>query len=347
MRSLFTMIMLLFAGQTLQAQDFITDRSNTGKPVFLRQNANDTTDKKLLFSLGANVSDATAIKVNLYKHTWGVPKNYTSGSGTEKVGHTNILSTGWGAYLHGKNKEGVAKLFKSGNFDPGVTGGIYRAWIWNSTQTQNGTFTTSNQTLIFYADISFGSFQFYDPAASFDKQISSKSFSGPSAGLSYLKRPSMENGNVFWGGSITWARTSNYDDLDTYELKNDSLTSSNGMTRKVTKINPNGDTYAVGTYDQFSEYRFRANFVYIPATLDYRFAFSIYPSVNVGGNQEARLNTGIGFHYLEDGNPTASIFSLNFELNDLGNAAESSKTFLKRSFKVGVSTNLNFFKKAK
>ncbi|GAA4326091.1 hypothetical protein GCM10023149_28710 [Mucilaginibacter gynuensis] len=345
MRYVLTIIIILFVGQTVYAQDFITDRNNAGKPVFFKSPSD--TGKVILFSLGANVSDATAIKLNVYNHKWGTkPRNYTTGSGTDIVKHTDLTAHGWGAYVNTKNKEGVAKIFKSGNFDPGVTGGGYYAWNFYRTRTENGKFKTSNSNLILNGDVSFGSYQLYDSKADFTKQLTTKNFVGPVIGLGYLIRPTKSNGNVYWTGSVSWARTNNYDDLDTYDIKNDSLISANGITRKVTKMNPNGDTYAdAGSYEQFNEYRFRLGYTFIPANLINRFGFSVYPSVYIGGKKSARLNTGLSLSYLEEGNPTVSIFNLSFEFTDISNSAESSKSFLKRTFKVGLSTNLNVFKK--
>jgi len=332
-RSFGFLIAFVMFGYFTKAQDYFADRNNAGTPIFLSKNGS----KNYLFSAGVNTADATAIKINLYKQNWGSPK---FGIDTN---HTTLGSSGWGVFANASTKGGVGKLFKSGNFDPGFSGGVYYALtevhMWKDGL---GRLHSKYHAWIFNGNIGFANNQLYDPSAVFANQLSTKKFTSPALGVSYVYAPSLAKDDLFVGGSVSWKKKSNYDDLDTYNIVNDSLITANGITRKVTKINPSGDTYAVGAYKEFSTFQLRANLSYIPAALDYRFGVIIYPSVEFGGPTSARINTGIAFNYLQDGNPTLSVFTINFELNDINNAAASTKTFLKRAFKVGISTNLNF-----
>ncbi|MFS2185650.1 hypothetical protein ACCC92_03190 [Mucilaginibacter sp. Mucisp84] len=334
-------IIMLFAfvliGSVAEAQDYFSDRNNSGTPIFFSQNDK----KKYMFSAGVNTSDATAIKVNFYRQYWDSAS--PGAPGKDGIVYTSTTGTGWGLSANASTKGGVGKLFKSGNFDPGFGLGAYYA-ITNVTTWKNPatSFHSSYYAWIFSGNLSFANNQLYNPSAAFADQLSTKKLTSPSLAISYVNAPSLAHDDIFWGGSITWKKTSNFDDLDSYTVTDDSLIVANGVQRKVTKVNPNGDTYAVGDYKEYSNFELRGNISYIPAVLDYRFGIIFYPSVDVGGPYSARYNAGIAFNYLQDNNPTISIFTINMELNDISNAAGSSKTFLKRAFKIGISTNLNF-----
>jgi hypothetical protein len=334
MKHLIFLTVFLVTGFFAKAQDYFTDRNNSGTPVFLVRNG-DTTNKQYLFSAAANISDATSLKVNFYKQNWGVPKDL----GPNKLA---IGAFGWGASLNAATKAGVGSILGGGNFDPAFSGGVYFAFTKFTTWTDDsGALHSKYHAWILSSNLTFATNQLYNPAADFGSQLSSKNFVGPSLALSYVFEPALNNNDLFLGGSFTYKKMSNYADLDSYTITNDSLTTGSGITRKVTKINPNGDTYAVGDYKEFSNYELRGNISFIPGALKYRVGVILYPSVDFGGPYSARVNTGVAFNYLTDKNPTLSIFSINMELDDIGNAEGSKKTFLKRAFKIGVSTSLN------
>lgn len=350
MRYLLIFVLLVLGGQAALAQDFFTDRNNTGTPVYFKKNG-DTT-RNFLFNAGVNVADASAVKVNFFRQKWNEKylhykrpfmawdKDQQKEIPDSAV-HNDFNSFGWGLSLNVKTKDGLGKVLKSGNFDPGFDGGAYIAFTKYQTW-KDSVFKSASHTWIISGNLGFAKYQLYDPGAAFKDQLSSRNFTAPSFGFAYVYRPALENDNIYLGASLTYKRMNTYDDLDTYEIKNDSLFTNNGITRKVTKINEDGNVYGVGDYKEYSNFRFRFNLSYVPSVFDYRFGFNIYPSVDVGGPYAARLNTGIGFSYLKDKNPSLAVFSLNFELNDINNAEKSSKTFLKHSFKIGISTNLNF-----
>jgi|GEM_PF-1015656 len=350
MRRLLFLSLILLGSQAAKAQDFFSDRNNTGTPVhFIRQS--DTT-KILLFNAGVNVSDAAAVKLNIFNQKWsksaGQTKTALQRDGKDSVIVKSTYSAfGWGAFGNIKTKAGLGKVFKSGKFDPGFDGGLYLALtsFYLKQDSVNGQMrpprSSTNSTLILSGNIGFAKNLLYDPKQDFGKQLKTENFTAPSIGLGYVYQPALKHDNLFVGGSATYKRVSNYDDLDTYEIKNDSSYTDNGITRHATKISPDGDTYAMGEYRTYWDLRLRGNISYIPRSFNYRFGFNLYPSVDVGGPYAARWNAGVGFSYLKDNNPSLSIVSLNIEVNDIGDAEGSGKGFFKHSFKVGISTNLN------
>lgn len=330
----FTAVLLVLTCASF-AQDYFSDRNANGTPIVF---VNKGEGHQLLFSANVDVSDKSSLKTNIYQQYWLNQKNYNP---LTQPRSKQFL--GWGLSAKASTTDGLGKVFGSGDFNPGFTGGAYIAFSeydWKLLP-DGKTTAFSNWAIIWSGNLSYANHQLFDPSLAFDDQLSSKTFHGTSGSLSFVKEIYPGKDNLYYGISFTMGRQSNYDDLNSVEIKNDSLISNNGANRTVTQINPKGNVYAEGKYQEYTNYNFRLNACYVPNALNHNVGFLFYPSVDLSSAYSAKYNMGFAFSYLKTGNPSAAVATLFFELDDINNAAGTDKPFMKRAFKVGVSTSLN------
>lgn len=332
----------------LFAQDYFSDRNANGSPVILSAKGSN----QLMFSANVDVSDKSSLKANIYRQYWINKKAYTAlvnANNDALPRHKDFL--GWGLSAKASTTDGLGSVFGSGTFDPGFSGGAYLAYTNYSWVKSNGSSGRSFSSLavILSGSLSYTSHQFFDPAQAFGNQLTSNSFNGSSGSLSVVRElhSSDDKGgkapgdNWYLGASFSVGRQSNYDDLNTVNIKNDSTITNNNSARVVEQINPKGDVYAVGQYKEYTNFDLRLNACFIPGALNSKIGFLLYPSVDLSSAYSAKYNMGLAISYLKEKNPSTATASLFFELDDIGNAASLDKPFLKRAFKVGVSTSLN------
>jgi hypothetical protein len=301
------------------AQDYFSDRNGNGTPILVK----DTSGKlaKQLFSAGVDLTDKTNIKVNFYAQS--------------KIAPTSFL--GWGVSAKGTANNGATSLFSASNLSPGFGGGAYLAY----TKLVESPTHYYAWAVILSANLNYTTYQFFTPSASYSKQLSSVNFSGNMVGISTFFKLHPGHDNLFLGASFSLGHQSNYNSLSTVTIKNDSTISGTGKTRTVEQVNKNGDNYATGSFLQYTDYNFRLNGTYIPGFLKYKFGLTVYPSIDLSTAYSPKYNAGLAFSFLKNNNPSTATASLFFEFDDIGNAQNSTKPFLNRSFKVGISTTLN------
>jgi hypothetical protein len=144
------------------------------------------------------------------------------------------------------------------------------------------------------------------------------------------------------GGSITWGRLNNYDNLKKVELKESVVRVDSPINRTLTTVEDKGYIYGLGDFKEYRNTNYRVYATYIPYSLEYRAAIVFYPSIDANDlYKESLVNLGLGFHFLEKDNPSISTLGIIFELNDIGNSREKTDPFIKRSFRVGLTAALN------
>jgi hypothetical protein len=317
------------------AQDYFADRNEAGIPVLLTTEGKRTA----LFSANLNLADASTFKANFYQQYMLDEKPGNIAGNPPLIQN----SLGWGINGKAKTQNSVGNLFKSGEFKPGVGFGGYLAYSHYNYQDKcaaNAVFST--WSLILSGNVDYSQHMFFYPTAAYKDQLAENTFRAPQATLSFVKFLGPKTDNFIIGFSAAVAKKSNYDELDTYEIKPDSVILGTNMSRHVSKINDNGNTYASGDYKEYTNYRLKANLTYIPSALDYKIGFSVYPWIDLSSSGGTKYNTGIAFHLLKEGSPSTSQAAVFVEFGDLSNSANSAKPFIKRSFKFGVSTSLNF-----
>lgn len=316
------------------AQDYFLDRHANGNPIIFSAEGSNN----LLFSAGIDLSDNSSVKANLYRQYWISKSTYKP---LDIPRHKDFI--GWGASLKGNMTNGLGNLFSYGAFDPAFNGGVYLAFTrlnWTKTTTGSGTYF-SNWAVILSQNISYATYQFYDATQPYASQLSEKNFTGRVTTLSYVLQLHPKSDNLMVGASFAYSRKSNYTDLNTVTIKNDSVTSGSGKVRTITDINTYGDTYALGRYREYNNYNLRLNCSYIPEALNNKIGFTFYPSVDLSAIYAPKYNLGLSFSYLKDKSPSTPIASLFFEVDDMNNAAHLAGSFLSRSFNIGISSTLN------
>jgi hypothetical protein len=324
----------LLTSLSLFAQDYFSDRKGDGTPIILSNNKD-----RLLFTAAVDVSDKSSLKANIFKQYWVNEKSYKPLADPR---HKSML--GWGASVKASTTNGTSSLFGSGDLSPAFSGGIYGAYTnlnWHKNDDSLTVF--SSWALILSGNLNYAHQQFFDPSQAYASQLSSSTFHGSAVALSYVLKlhPVKDKSNLFIGASFTYSHKSNFDDLTSVQIKNDSLITGSGTTRTVTQTNKDGDIYAQGKFKEYNNSNFRLNATYIPGMLNYKVGFTLYPSVDLSSLYTAKYNLGLAFSLLKDKSPSMPVASLFFELADINNATASTKPFLKRAFKVGVSTTLN------
>lgn len=327
-------LLLIEISSTIQAQDYFSDRHATGNPIiFSSQGKNE-----LLFSAGFNLSDNSSIKANLFRQYWLDSLTYRP---LETPRHKTFL--GWGLSAKASMVNGPASLFSEGKLDPAFNGGAYLAYSrlnWKKTRnTKNTAF--SDWSIILSENLNYATYQFFDRLKPFDAQLSTRNFKGSTTALAYVLKLHPKTDNVFIGASVSYSRKSNYYNLNSVYIKDDSVISSGGNSRTVTQASTSGTLYAEGRYREYGNLNLRLNSTYIPAAFNYNIGFTLYPSVDFTTKYRARYNTGLALSYLPKGSPSTPFASIFFEFDDITNASGLHSPFIKRSFNIGLTTTLN------
>jgi hypothetical protein len=326
-------ILFFLTCQSLWSQDYFGDLQSGTTPVLFNS------AEEALFSATINAGSDNSVKANFFRQYWTNPKNYNA---LAVPRHKNFW--GWGLNTKVKVEDGLGNLFGKGEFNPGFTGGGYLSLSRMRWYNKDGEEVFGHSAIILSATLSTSKFQLYNPANSFDTQLSDTTFNGRSLSLSFVKSWFAGADNVFTGLSFTSSRKNNYSLLDKVDIKNDSIfNNSTGGTRIVQQIKDDGNIYAVGGYRKYKNLTIRGNLTYIPKKLNYFVAFIIYPSVDISDAFHPKYNIGFSLAHLVKDSPSTSDAALFLELNDLTNVADKDDPFFKRAFKFGISTTLNVF----
>lgn len=322
----------LMYGHVVYSQDYFSDRNNTGTPVIFSQGGEKKTS---LFSTNLNLTDASSLKVNFYQQYDLNHTRYVQHI-QDAVRHQDVF--GWGLSAQAMAENGIGHIFKSGEFKPGFATGTYISWTkysWNPER--SSVFKTF--ALILSGTLDYTRHLLYYPDRPFADQLTQNTFRAPQIALSAVNMSRPGRSNVYFGGSFAVGRKSNYPDLDTYDIRDETVINNGTINRHV--VQTDGDTYATGNYISYTNYRLRFNISYVPGAFGYKLGFVLYPSADFSSPYSTRLNIGLAFHFLQDGNPGTSKAAVFFELKDITNEAQLDRPFLKRSFRLGISTALN------
>lgn len=331
---LYLLFILVSVSTSAPAQDYFQDRHGNGNPIIYSADGRHN----LLFSAGVNVSDKSSVKVNFYRHYWLNESTYEPLAVPRQK---DFL--GWGVSVKANLINGLGSLFSAGNLNAAFNGGAYLAYTrltWKATADGKGTYY-SNWALILSQNLNYASYQFFNPAQSYNNQLSARSFHGKVTALSYVMQLHPKKDNLLIGASISFSHRSNYDNLSSVQINNDSLINGAGKVRTVQQSNDNGNIYAVGRFQEYNNTNFRLNTTFIPSALEYKVGFTVYPSVDLSPIYRARLNVGLALSYLKDKSPSTPIASLIFEFDDLNNSSNRRGSFLSRSFNICIATSLN------
>jgi len=247
---------------------------------------------------------------------------------------------GLGVSLKGKTEDGIGSLFSKGQITPQTQFGLY--YIFKSVAIENN---LHQHTWVFspFADINFASYQLIPSDSTYAFNKTEANITGFNAGVSLFRQGYINENQIVLGGSYTFSRKNNYSTLDKVELKeyyikDDTL----GGQTQINKVNDNGYVYGVGAIKEYNNSNLKIYASYLPNYFEYRVAFILYPSVDINNLYDnPSFNLGFAVHFMQKDNPGLSVAGVNFEFTDINNANESTDPFLKRSFKISLSTALN------
>jgi hypothetical protein len=361
--------------QSLSAQDYFDDIRGSGNPISLnlsktfnvstRLNVGDNSlkanifklwRKKLVLAKAANRSKYDSLisnfdsvpfeclnrlanqntKLGPGDEDFSCSDYFTSGKSTFK-----LYDIGLGTSIKGKTKDGLGSLFTGARLAPEAQWGVYGVWHYvNVFQDEHkATWVVSP----------FLNFVFSEYRLLPDTGVSYKKLdtimNTVAYGLSVFRKSYInKKSQVILGASITRSKLNTWDKLSKVELKEtrQRVEPSDGTTGTLTTVEDKGYTYGLGMLQEYNNVNLRVHFSLLPYRLDYRVALVFYPSIDFNNQyDDPGYNLGFGIHFLEKGNPTMSVAGIFFELNDINNSKAKEETFLKRSFKVGVTTALN------
>lgn len=328
------LVIFLLLALGASAQDYFQDRHGNGNPIIFSADGH----KDLLFSAGIDVTDKSSVKANLYRQYWLNESTYKPLDVPRKK---DFL--GWGVSVKASLANGLGSLFSAGDLNPAFNGGAYLAYTrltWKKTADGKGTYY-SNWAVILSQNLNYATYQFFDPAQPFSNQLSERNFHGEVTALSYVLQLHPKEDNLVVGASFSFSHRSNYNNLSTVLINNDSLISGNGKVRTVEQNSTTGNVYAIGHFQEYNNYNFRINSTFIPAAFEYKVGFTLYPSVDLSPAYHPIYNAGLALSYLAEKSPSTPVASLMFELDDLNNSTGRPGPFLGRSFSICVSTTLN------
>lgn len=357
------LILLLVGSLSVSAQDYFEDLRGNGNPISI--NVNKTFNISARLNIGDNSAKANFFKIwrlkeeYINRDTW-IDSNFAdstlnkiqfiSNLGKEEdfsesinfspgVSSFRLTDLGLGSSMKGKIKEGLGTLFTKGGFTGESQLGIYGVWhrIKIMKDEHKHTIVISpflNVNHSAYRLIPDSSMSF----ATLDTTLGQLSY-----GVSFFRKSYInEKSQLILGFSLTKSRPNNWDDLDKAELKEVVVRNEPPFTNALTTVEDKGYIYGLGMIDDYTNLNLRPHITYIPFALEYRVGLIFYPSIDFAKKYAEPLkNIGLGIHFLEKGNPTISNLGIFFELNDVTNAKEKTDPFLKRSFKVGLTTALN------
>ncbi len=260
-------------------------------------------------------------------------------------------ANGWGLNLKAKASDGIGTIFRGADFANGVTLGAYVAFarldkVLNGRPA--GVFTGNIVSL----NYTVNSYRFLQANKPVNEQLTDfNTYGGFTASFAQFRKMPFgtdDRDNLYLGYSMSFSQSDNYGDLEKVEVRNtvQYLIGTDSLRIQST-VDDKGYVYAF-TDDKSSflrpfNFQFRVHATYIPKALDYRIAFVTYPEVNHQFDGKTKLNANFALHFLKDGEPSASIVGLFLSFNDIGNAAEKTQPFLKRSLVVGITTAWNLF----
>lgn len=337
---------LLLAGSA-SAQDYFDDLRGNGNPVSLNLN------KTFNISARLNTGDGTSAKLNLFKmfHIKNndgadidsaekvITEDFTnSAAASAPISTFRLFDVGLGTSLKGKTKDGLGDLFTKGNFGGesqwGLYGVVHKVKIANDHHKHTYVFSP-------FINFTYASYRVLpDTSVSF-KRIDT-TMNRRNVGFSFFRQGYIRGRSQFIvGGSLTFSKLNNYDDLKKAELK-EFVTRTDSIGHTITTIEDKGYTYAVGNIKEYKNTNLKVYCSLVPFSLEYRAALILYPSIDFNKLYSDPLyNVGLGVHFLEKGNPSISALGLFFELNDIDNSKQKTDPFIKRSFKIGITTALN------
>jgi hypothetical protein len=332
MKKIFSILVSIFTFIFSAAQDYFEDINSEGVPVFFNAQSD-----KWLFSSRVNIGD-NSIKVNLFKN-W---LKREQGFGPPPTTSRDRWFNGVGGFFKAKTENGLGSIFNSNQIAPGFSGGAYyfhRHSMWRLV----GTNTRYSATMfILSGSISGSSLQLYDTTIkTISSQLRDSVFVGGSFGASYIYEFHPGTNNFFIGFSTVLSRQNNYRKLDKVIVNDDSVYNNGGFTRTIRTVDDDGEKYGIGKYLEFVSIRLRGNITYVPGFLGNQIGVVFYPSIDITKEYNPQWNTGLSFCLLQNGSPSITKVALQFEFNDLSNARNSSKSFFKRSFVIGISTAFN------
>jgi len=333
MRLLFLFLALPF---TLRAQDYFADRNATATPILLGKD-----NHAGLFQASGNIGD-NSVKVNFFKQYWLNESTYKA----DRLPRAKNYF-GWGLSAKAATVNGLGTIFSYGDFSPTFNAGAYLSYS-RKTWSPSGDGTVfGSWSFILAGSFTTCDYNIYTPANTFSHQLVDTAFHALGVSLSFVDCIYKGEDDLFVGASVAVRRLNNYPFLTKVNIKNDTAYTNGGnggragTTRTVTAINSNGDTYGVGPYLQYTDVNIRLNLSWVPAALQHNLAFIVYPSFDLSKPYTPVYNVGTSIAWLKTGSPSTPIAAVFFEVDDLNNAYGSSYAFLKRSFRVGVSTTLN------
>ncbi|MBL8002669.1 MAG: hypothetical protein JNL05_11985 [Flavobacteriales bacterium] len=275
------------------------------------------------------------------------PASYSVCS-TVPVTNARFTDLGWGAYAKAKDVDGTATLFNEGAVNVGTRFSAYG--LFRSTRIKEDRFKHSflltpsiawerSTYSLANADTS-GAYTFTD------RTIDNLDLALAAQWRFFIGTPDDKGAKrteCFAGLSITRAQATNYTDLGKVTLSQSAYrtdTISGQVVTTATTVKAEQE-YRTGSLLQYNELRIRLNMALLPALLDRRIAFNLYPSVNLREDEEARFDLGLGINLLQRGDRLLSIGGLAFELSDLTDTGDSDKPLLARGFRIGLHAGIN------
>lgn len=341
------------------AQDYFEDAAGNGFPVILNPTGGN-------FNIRLTPKD-NSLKVNFFKffNYKAFYDDKTTSTDTVYVTEQfklppplkeklklpdKIKSTGAGFSIKGKTEQNTGSLFSSGAFSPGTVLSGYLATRKITLKNKNGDTSTKINTWLVSAQYAASSLRLFDVNRTFENMKIDTPFNGFSASVSFFQAKSVgkkKENNLIWGGSLEFAIKNNYSNLKTYEVKDFEVQITDpqtGSSRTVQVADDEGYGYSKNNYAIKKYFTLRPHVNYIPAILNYRVGVILYPSYVIIENSKPRTNFELAFHVLEKGSPVLSNLGIYFSLTDVYNGRGiTNKTFMERSFSVGIGASFNMF----
>lgn len=345
------------------AQDYFDDIKGNGNPISLnlaktfnisaRLNVGDNSAKANIFKMfhvqykngrvtGNKVTwtDATFPKdeANILNNL-ATPEDFSNSVAVAVPKSTfQLIDLGFGGSVKGKVKDGLGNIFSKSQFSGESQFALYGVF-----HTVKIVEDIHKHTVVVspFINFNYSAVRIISDTITvihkFDSTLKTTNY-----GISGFIKSYIKQSQLITGLSITRSKQNNYDDLTKVELKEFATRSNPPINSTITTIEDKGYTYGLGQLKVYRNTNVKVYATYIPFSLEYRAAVIFYPSVDFNKLYKKPLyNTGLGFHFLEKGNPSISNLGIFFELLDMNNAKEKTDPFIKRSFKMGISAALN------
>lgn len=359
MKKILITLLLITYSALVHAQEYFDDLQGNGFPVILNPAGGN-------FNARLNVKD-NSLKVSFFRFFKYTPvfsgvvskadssSQITIGAGTllpsappQVTLPKYVKSTGAGFSIKGKTEQNIGSLFSGGIFSPGTVISGYLAS--RKTILNHPSGNTKINTWLISAQYSASSLRLFDTSRVFEEMKIDTAFNGFSGAITFFQATSIgknKEDNLIWGASLEFATKSNYSTLKAYEIKDfekqitDPVT---GSTRTVQIADEDGYGYSSNNYRVKKYVTLRPHINYIPKFLNYRAGVIFYPSYVIVEKSKPRTNFELAFHILEKDMPSLSNLAIYFSLTDVFNGREiEDKTFMGRSFSVGIGASFNMF----